>query len=89
MDARASIVNNNLNIWIKQLTLISIVFMPLNVIAGIGGMSEFTMMTHGIPWPIAYACFVIGLVPIGFLTYWTLVRFGPEGRARKKARRKM
>jgi magnesium transporter len=89
MDARASIVNNNLNVWIKQLTLISIVFMPLNVIAGIGGMSEFSMMTHGIPWPIAYAMFTIGLIPVGFLTYWALVRFGPEGRARKKARRKI
>jgi magnesium transporter len=88
MDARASIVNNNLNIWIKQLTLISIVFMPLNVIAGIGGMSEFSMMTKVIPWPIAYACFVVGLVPIGFLTYWALIRFGPEGTARRKSRRK-
>ena len=55
MDARASIVNNNLNILIKQLTIISIVFMPLNIIAGIGGMSEFSMMTQGIPWPISYA----------------------------------
>jgi magnesium transporter len=88
MDARASIVNNNLNIWIKQLTLISIVFMPLNVIAGIGGMSEFSMMTHGIPWPLAYACFLIGLVPIGFITYWVIVWFGPEGTARRKSRRK-
>jgi magnesium transporter len=89
MDARASIVNNNLNVWIKQLTLISIVFMPLNVIAGIGGMSEFSMMTHGIPWPIAYACFTIGLIPIGFITYWVIVGIGPEGRARRTARRKV
>jgi magnesium transporter len=89
MDARASIVNNNLNIWIKQLTLISIVFMPLNVIAGIGGMSEFSMMTHGIPWPLAYAAFLIGLVPIGFITYWVIVWFGPEGIARRKSRRKL
>jgi magnesium transporter len=89
MDARASIVNNNLNVWIKQLTLISIVFMPLNVIAGIGGMSEFSMMTHGIPWPFAYAAFTVALVPLGFFTYWALIRFGPEGRARKKARSRM
>jgi magnesium transporter len=89
MDARASIVNNNLNIWIKQLTLISIVFMPLNVIAGIGGMSEFSMMTHGIPWPYAYAAFTVALIPIGFLTYWALIRFGPEGIARRISRRKL
>jgi magnesium transporter len=86
MDARASIVNNNLNILIKQLTIISIVFMPLNVIAGIGGMSEYSMMTKNIPWPIAYALFIIGLVPIGFLTYLIIARFGIEGRSRKKAR---
>jgi magnesium transporter len=86
MDARASIVNNNLNIWIKQLTLISIVFMPLNVLAGIGGMSEFSMMTQGIPWPIAYGAFTLALVPLGVLTYWALVRFGPEGRGGRNAR---
>jgi magnesium transporter len=84
MDARASIVNNNLNQWIKQLTLISIVFMPLNIIAGIGGMSEFSMMTKNIPWPISYACFILGLVPIALITYWLLIRFGPEGRSRKR-----
>jgi len=88
MDARASIVNNNLNVWIKQLTLISIVFMPLNVIAGIGGMSEFSMMTRAIPWPVAYAVFTVALVPVGFITYWVLIRFGPESRARRSAKRK-
>jgi magnesium transporter len=54
MDARASVVSNNLNVLMKRLTVINVVFMPLNVLAGIGGMSEFTMMTTGIPWPIAY-----------------------------------
>ena len=46
MDARASIVSNNLNMLIKRLTVISVVFMPLNILAGIGGMSEFSMMTR-------------------------------------------
>jgi magnesium transporter len=51
------------------LTVVSVVFMPLNILAGIGGMSEFTMMTQGIPWPIAYGLFTIGLVLVGWLTY--------------------
>jgi magnesium transporter len=39
------------------------------VLAGIGGMSEFTMMTEGVPWPIAYGSFSIFLVTIGWITY--------------------
>jgi magnesium transporter len=76
MDARASIVNNNLNLLIKRLTVLSVVFMPLNILAGIGGMSEFTMMTKGVPWPVAYAGFCVGLVGVAFATYWLLVKTG-------------
>jgi magnesium transporter len=46
MDARGTIVNNNMNVLLKNLTLINIVFLPLNLIASIGGMSEWSMMTH-------------------------------------------
>ncbi len=72
MDARASIVNNNLNVLMKRLTVINVVFMPLNVLAGIGGMSEFSMMTKNIPWPLAYSAFTVGLTLIGFATYYVL-----------------
>jgi magnesium transporter len=72
MDARASVVSNNLNVLMKRLTVINVVFMPLNVLAGIGGMSEFSMMTHGTPWPLAYGIFVIGLTVIGLVTYLIL-----------------
>lgn len=74
MDARASVVSNNLNILMKRLTVINVVFMPLNVLAGMGGMSEFSMMTRGIPWPYAYAAFTIVLALIGFVTYRILGR---------------
>ncbi len=73
MDARASIVNNNLNVLMKRLTVINVVFMPLNVISGIGGMSEYSMMTKNIPWPIAYSAFMVGLVLMGLVTYKILV----------------
>jgi magnesium transporter len=75
MNARASVVSNNLNVLMKRLTVINVVFMPLNVIAGICGMSEFTMMTHGVAWPIAYGIFVLGLTVIGLTTYWMLRLF--------------
>lgn len=69
MDARASVVSNNLNVLMKRLTVINVVFVPLNVLAGVCGMSEFTMMTQGIPWPIAYGLFMLGLTVIGVTTY--------------------
>lgn len=78
MDARASIVGNNLNVLIKRLTILSVVFMPLNIIAGIGGMSEFSMMTNGMDWRLSYSVFTVGLVGVGYLTYYILRSFGLE-----------
>lgn len=74
-DARGSIVNNNMNQLIKQLTILSVVFMPLNVIAGVGGMSEFSSMTQGVPWPVSYGIMSVGLVGVAFLTWWILKRY--------------
>jgi magnesium transporter len=76
MDARASVVNNNLNMLMKQLTVLSIVFLPLNVIASIFGMSEYTEFTKPVPWPISYTLFALGLIVIGYLTYGILKRTG-------------
>jgi len=49
--------------------------MPINVLAGIGGMSEFTMMTQGIPWPIAYSVLIMVMVAIGIMTFMVLRTF--------------
>lgn len=72
MDAAVGFININQNKVIKRLTVVSVIFMPLNILAGIGGMSEFTMMTEGIPWPIAYSLFTIGLAVVGWLTFAVL-----------------
>jgi magnesium transporter len=72
MDARGSIVNNNMNLLLKNLTIINVVFMPLNLIAGIGGMSEFSMMTRHIDWRISYALFFAAMVVVGWLTAFFL-----------------
>jgi magnesium transporter len=72
MDATVGFLNVNQNIDLKRLTIISVVFMPVNIIAGIGGMSEFSMMTNGIPWPLAYGCFVFVMIAIGLLTFISL-----------------
>jgi magnesium transporter len=56
--------------------------MPLNVLAGIGGMSEYSMMTQGIPWPVSYAAFTIGLIVVGWLTFIGL-RHAEQRKARQ------
>jgi magnesium transporter len=77
MDATVGFININQNKVIKRLTVLSVVFMPLNVIAGVGGMSEFSMMTQGIPWAISYSIFILGLVVVGWLTF-ELLRFAEK-----------
>jgi magnesium transporter len=85
MDASVGFININQNKVIKRLTVVSVVFMPLNILAGIGGMSEFTMMTEGIPWPIAYSIFTIGMVIVGWLTFVVLrlLENREHGKSRK------
>lgn len=75
MDATVGFINVNQNRVIYRLTVLSVIFMPLNVIAGIGGMSEFSMMTRYIPWPISYALFTIFMVLVAWLTYVILKHF--------------
>ena len=76
MDAIVGFVNINQNKVIKQLTIISIIFMPLNFLAGVGGMSEYSMMTQGIPWSVSYSIFTLGMVFIGWITFVCLQYFG-------------
>lgn len=75
-DARVSIVSNNLAIIMKYLAIINLVFMPLNVITGVGGMSEFTMMTDKVWWPHAFSALLLGLLLTGYLTYLLVKQIG-------------
>ncbi len=86
MDATIGFININQNQRVSQLTVLGMVFMPINILAGIGGMSEFSMMTEGIPWPIAYGGFVMGAGLIGWGTYRLLQYL--EVRKAKDAGRK-
>jgi magnesium transporter len=83
LDATVGFININQNKRVSRLTAISVVFMPINIIAGIGGMSEFSMMTHGVPWPFAYGGFVLGMALVGWATYVALKRFDSR-RMRKR-----
>ena len=68
-------VSNETNTSVRRLTLITTIFMPLTLIASIGGMSEYTMMTGGEPnWRIAYLLFVAGLAVIAVINFFVLRR---------------
>jgi magnesium transporter len=62
-------ISNKTNETMKRLTMVATIFMPLSTIAGIGGMSEWSMMTGSTNWIISYPLFIGGLVVIGIFTY--------------------
>ena len=85
MDSTVGFININQNRVIYRLTVLSVIFMPLNVIAGIGGMSEFSMMTKDMPWPVSYAIFTVGMVLIAWVTYIILKKYENRNRGRRAA----
>jgi len=60
---------NRINHVMRRLTLITTVFMPLTLLASIGGMSEWTMMTGQENWPLAYSIALAAMVVIGMISY--------------------
>jgi magnesium transporter len=84
MDATIGFININQNRRINKLTVFGVVFMPINILAGMGGMSEFSMMTQGIAWPFAYGAFFAAACLMGVITYVGLKYFEKkEGRGAK------
>jgi magnesium transporter len=82
VEVSLSIVNNEMarmanktNRTVSRLTLITTLFMPITLLASIGGMSEWTMMTGEKNWRIAYPMFLVLMVVIGSLNYWLLKRY--------------
>lgn len=84
MDATIGFININQNKRVTQLTVVSVVITPLNIIAGVGGMSEYSMMTEGIPWPISYGILFLIMGLIGWATYAAL-KIGEKRSLRKRA----
>ncbi len=69
-DTMGSLVNNKLSVIMKRLTIISLIFLPINAIAGIGGMSEYTsFMAPFMPTYAAYLLLMVILAGVGYLTY--------------------
>ena len=74
MDATVGFININQNRRVSKLTGFGVVFLPINILAGIGGMSEYSMMAAkvGLSWPVAYAAFMLGAAFVGWATYQVL-----------------
>ncbi len=56
----------------RRLTLITTIFMPLTLIAGVGGMSEWSMMTGPQHWRTAYPAMIAGMAVIGLINFFLL-----------------
>jgi magnesium transporter len=63
---------NNTNATVRRLTFITTIFMPLSLLAGIGGMSEWSMMTGSENWRVSYPIFLAAMVAIGVVDYFLL-----------------
>jgi magnesium transporter len=68
--------SNETNATVRRLTFITTIFMPLTLLAGVGGMSEWSMMTGPANWRIAYPAFLLGMAVIGVANYYLLKRIG-------------
>jgi magnesium transporter len=69
LNNRMTKMSNETNASVRRLTMIATVFMPLTLIASIGGMSEWTMITGQENWKISYPLFILAMLIIGLINY--------------------
>lgn len=81
INNQMALVANRTNRVMRRLTLITTIFMPLTLLAGIGGMSEWSMMTGPHNWKIAYPAFLLGMLVIGIANYYALRWVDTKGQA--------
>jgi magnesium transporter len=80
MEMYLSMLNNQMaqttnrtNRTVRRLTFITTIFMPLTLLAGIGGMSEWSMMTGPGNWKFAYPLFLLVMVLLAVVNYYFLI----------------
>ena len=76
-------MSNDTNSSVRRLTLIATIFMPLTLIASVGGMSEWSMITGPDKWKISYPLFMLGMVVIGVLNYLFIRRIEKKGNTKR------
>jgi magnesium transporter len=65
-------MSNDTNMSVRRLTMVATIFMPLTLIAGIGGMSEWSMMTGPENWKVSYPLFIASMAVIAALSYFLI-----------------
>ena len=66
LNNKMAMASNQTNKSVRRLTLITTIFMPLTLIVGFFGMSEYTMMTEKLTWQVSYPILVVIMTAIGF-----------------------
>jgi magnesium transporter len=87
MDARASIISNNLNVMMKNLNALVIAVAVPSFFAGMGGMSEFSGMIGFSNWKYGYSLFLCCMVLIALTTFLIIKKsekYWNEDRGRKR-----
>ena len=72
LNNQMALAANETNATVRRLTFITTIFMPLTLLAGIGGMSEWSMMTGPQNWRISYPIFLLAMAVIGLANYFFL-----------------
>jgi magnesium transporter len=70
---------NDTNTSVRRLTIITTIFMPLTLLASIGGMSEWSMITGPSNWKITYPLFILGMIVIAVVNYRVIMRIEKKG----------
>jgi magnesium transporter len=93
MEMYLSMLNNEMakaanetNMTVRRLTLITTIFMPLTLLAGIGGMSEWSMITGPDNWRVSYPAFMLGMVFLGLASYYFLSQLDRKRTGSKRNR---
>ena len=79
MDARASIINNPLNVMMKNMNAIVIAISVPTFFTGVFGMSEFTAFLTGSKWFVGYPLFVFAMLLLALFIYWLITRSDRNG----------
>ena len=75
MNARASVVSNNLNVMMKNLNAIVIAVSIPSFFASMGGMSEYTGLIPLQPKWLAYLVFFLLMNVMGFITFFIIKKW--------------
>ena len=76
VDARSSIINNNLNVLMKNMNAIVIAVAIPTFFTGVFGMSEFTdFFCRGLKWYVSYPLFFILMTGLALFVFWLIKKF--------------